>query len=376
MNNIKPEIQNIISLKKPIYVDRGTPSSNTPEAISRAGIQAINAKKTYYTDIRGTKSLRQIISDSLHNKLGIKYNPEQEIIVTPGAGPGIFILIMALSSLGDSILIPDPCWPGYKSMINALNRKAILYPMLFKTNKNSIDKWNQKLQSLITPKTRLIILNFPHNPTGINLNKQWLLSFADLLEKYPNLIILSDETYHEIIFDNGKYISPVILPELKSRSVLIHTLSKSYAMTGWRIGYVAAPLHLACQIYKTHIAANCHASSISQETAAYALEHGSEIIKKFQQHYQFNRDYLISELNAFKKIKCLSPKGTFYAFPDISEFGVSSNEFVESLAESEKIFVYSGSIYGSMGENHIRINFAVKFNILKELIHRLKRYIG
>ena len=376
MNNIKAEIQNVINLKQPIYVDRGTPSSNTPKAISKAGIQAINAKKTYYTDPRGIKSLREIISHNLFNKLGVGYIPEQEIIVTSGAGPGIFTAIMALSSFGDSIMIPDPCWPAYKNMINKLNRKAIFYPMIFKTDKDSLYKWNKKLHNLITPATRLIILNFPHNPTGINLSKSWLLSFANLFEKYPDLIILSDETYYEIIFDNARYISPAILPELKSRTVLIHTLSKSYAMTGWRIGYVAAPYHLACQIYKTHIATNCYASSISQETASYALKHGSEIIKKFQQHYQSNRDYLIPELNSLKKIKCRTPKGTFYVFPDISEFGISSKEFVKSLAKSEKVFVYPGSIYGSLGENHIRISFAVKLNILKELIHRLKRYIG
>jgi len=198
---------------------------------------------------------------------------------------------------------------------------------------------------------------------------------TQLCEENPNLVVLSDEPYHRIIFDGAAHISPASLPQLQSRTVVIHTFSKTYSMAGWRIGYIAAPLHLAKQIRAFHLSMNCCASSISQEAALWAITNGTDIVEDFRLRCQSNRDYLVKELNNISNFNCYSPQGTFYLFPDVSGFGVKSKELSELLAKSERVFVYPGSNYGISGEYHIRICFASTRTLLEELVRRLTRFV-
>lgn len=358
-----------------IVLTRGDPIAATPSPIAQAAIQAIQAGETHYTHPLGIKALRETIAQILRAELSLTYQPQHNIIVTAGSAPAIFTALTALTTPSDTVLLPEPGWPPYATMVNTLNRHTRTYPIPWAGRFLSPEAWIDALQACITPNTRLMIVNSPHNPTGMILTAPYLRVLADVCALYPRLLVLSDEAYYQLTFDDVAYTSPVTLPELRERIVITRTFSKAYAMAGWRVGYLVAPDSLVGPIRDLHLAMNSYASSISQHAALWALAHGDTVVEDFRARYQANRDYLIPALNQIPGFHCLPPQGTFYLFPSIANFGLSSQKFTAALAAAEHVYVYPGLHYGPSAAHHIRICFAVARHTLETFTERLCRFI-
>lgn len=349
---------------------RGDPAEATPALIALAGIRAIESGQTHYSDPRGTAALRAAIAQTLQVELSVSYRPDDEILATAGAAPALFTTIMALTAPGDAVLLPDPGWPPYTQMVASLRRRPITYPMPWVESDLLPGAWSERLSALITPETRLIVLNSPHNPTGALLDAPWLASLAAVCDAHPQLIVLSDEVYSQIVFDDRVFCSPAALPHLTSRTVVVRSFSKAYRMPGWRVGYLAARAPLAGPIVRLHLAMNAFASSMSQAAALWALEHGADLARDFCRRCQEARDFLAAALNRLPDFRCATPQGTFYLFPNIAASGMRSERFAAQLAELG-ISVYPGALYGRAGEGHIRLCFAVERLTLEALVERL-----
>jgi aspartate/methionine/tyrosine aminotransferase len=335
---------------------RGDPPDNTPETIAKKGIEAIQFGNTHYTDPKGTEQLRQLISNSLSDEFNLQYHP-QEILVTSGSSLGITTSILSLTSPGDEILIPDPGWPTYQKIIHQLHRKSVYYPMPFDGREISPQDYCKTLNSMVSSRTRMIIVNTPHNPTGFVLGREWLSALEDFLIKHPDIYLMSDETYRHLIFDGRTHISPAIFPTVKSRTIVIHSLSKSFLMTGWRMAYLAASAPCIEKISSLHIASNCCASSITQKAAEQAIQMPSSYFDTLNKYYENLRNFLVENLNKISHFNCDLPQGTFYLFANIAGFGISSLELTSQLKRSQKVYLYPGSLYGSSGEGFVRICF-------------------
>lgn len=350
---------------------RGDPAEATPALIALAGIRAIEAGQTHYTDPRGAVELRTAIARALQAELSVSYRVEDEILATAGAAPAIFTTIAALTAPGDAVLLPDPGWPLYTQMVETLQRRPAFYPMPWPASELSPEAWAERLDAQITPETRLLILNSPHNPTGALLDAPWLAALAAVCAAHPQLIVLSDEVYNQIVFDGRVFCSPAALPQLAPRTVVVRSFSKAHRMPGWRVGYLAAPASLAGPIVRLHLAMNAFASSMSQAAALWALEHGEVLVRDFCRRCQEGRDFLAGALARLPDFRCAAPQGTFYLFPNITASGLSSERFAAQLAESRRISVYPGALYGPRGAGHIRLCFAVERPALEALVERL-----
>lgn len=362
----------LITATKPLYFDRGNPLGEVPLAIATA---AINTRHSQYVDPLGAMPLRTTIANTLFNDISVSYDAKTEIIVTTGAAPAIYCIIKALASGNEQILLPNLGWPAYYQMAKTLGKNIGYYPLPIEMQKTSAAMWYFKMKKCITQQTRLLVLNFPHNPTGNMLNKEWLFYLVKLAESYPKMVFLSDETYCQITFDDNNFISPASLSPLTKRVVIVRSFSKAYGMAGWRLGYIAAPQKIAKLIYPCHVAIHNYASSISQTAGQYILNKGDTYLKQMRLLYKKNRDALMQGLNNLKLFGYHKPQGTFYLFPKITKFGLSADKLSRLLTLQENIFIYPGTRFGKPGKDYIRICFAVSNQHLKQLISRLTNFI-
>ena len=356
-------------MKDVISLGVGEPDFDTPWHVRDEGIFALEKGRTFYTSNSGLKDLKVEISNYIKKTQNILYNPDNEIIVTVGGSEAIDIGIRALVNDGDEVIIPQPSYVSYEPCAILANAKPVIINL---KAENNFRLRAQELENAITPKTKLLILPYPNNPTGAIMEREDLEKIAEVIKKY-DIYVMSDEIYSELTY-YGKHTSIASLAGMKERTILINGFSKAYAMTGWRLGYACAPKEIIKQMLKIQQYAIMCAPTTSQYAAVEALKNGDKDIDEMRRSYNQRRRFLI---NAFKemKLECFEPFGAFYVFPCIKEFNMTSEEFAQKLLEEEKVAAIPGSAFGESGEGYIRISYAYSLDNLKKAMERIKRFI-
>lgn len=358
------EIPDVISLGV------GEPDFDTPWHIREAGIQALQSGKTFYTSNAGLQELRKAISGYTQRKTGITYNPENQIIVTVGGSEAIDLALRALLNAGDEVIYLEPGFVSYDPCIKLAD--GVPVPIRL-TEENRFRLKPEQLEAAVTPKSKVLILSYPNNPTGAVMEKEDLEALLPIIQKH-DLIILSDEIYGELIY-GVKHCSIAGLPGMEERTVIINGFSKSFAMTGWRLGYALGNQEIIGQMVKIHQFAVMCAPTISQYAAIEAMEQGDEDIEAMRESYDQRRKFLYHELRRLG-LPCFEPQGAFYMFPNIRGFGLSSGEFALKLLKEEKVAVVPGDSFGDCGEGFVRISYAASLPDLKEAMNRISCFLS
>lgn len=349
-----------------VHLEIGEPDFDTPRNIIDAAINALNEGYTHYGPSAGMPQVRKVFSEFLTTDRGVEVKPDN-IVVTPGAKPILFFSILALVDAGDEVIYPNPGFPIYESVINFVGAKPVPIP-LREEKAFSFDL--EEMKELVNDKTKLIIINSPQNPTGGVLTPGDMKGIAELAEKH-DAWILSDEVYSKMVYD-GEHVSIYDYPEVKNRTILLEGHSKTYAMTGWRLGYAAMPEELAAQISKLQTNSNSCTSSFTQMAGIEALTGPQEESKKMMAEFKARRDMFVEGLNQLPGFKCLKPKGAFYVFPNITGTGKKSKELEEFLLEEAGVAGLSGTSFGEYGEGYLRFSYANSQENLKKALEKIK----
>ena len=375
VQNIKPsgirKFFDIVSeMKDAISLGVGEPDFETPWHIRDEGIYAFEKGRTFYTSNSGLLPLRQEISNYIKRTQGITYNPQNEILVTVGGSEAIDIGLRALLNNGDEVIIPQPSYVSYAPCSYLAGGKNVIINL---KAENEFRLTAQELENAITDKTKILILPYPNNPTGAIMERKDLEEIAQVIKKH-DIFVISDEIYSELTY-KGQHASIINFEGLKERTLLINGFSKSYAMTGWRLGYCCGPDWLIRQMTKIHQYAIMCAPTISQYAAIEALKNGDDDVKMMRESYNQRRRFL---MDAFKKmgLECFEPYGAFYVFPCIKEFGMTSEEFATKFLQEEKVAAVPGTAFGDSGEGYLRISYAYSLDKLKIAMERLERFVS
>lgn len=358
------EIPDVISLGV------GEPDFDTPWHIREAGIQALQSGKTFYTSNAGLQELRAAISSYTKRKTGLTYNPENQIIVTVGGSEAIDLALRALLNAGDEVIYLEPGFVSYYPCIKLAD--GVPVPIRL-TEENRFRLKPEQLEAAVTPKSKVLILSYPNNPTGAVMEKEDLEALLPVIQKH-DLIVISDEIYGELTY-GVKHCSIAGLPGMEQRTIIINGFSKSFAMTGWRPGYALGNHEIIEQMVKIHQFAVMCAPTISQYAAIEAMEQGDGDIEAMRESYDQRRKFLYHELQRLG-LPCFEPQGAFYMFPNIREFGLSSGEFALKLLKEEKVAVVPGDSFGECGEGFVRISYAASLQNLKEAVNRIFRFLS
>jgi aminotransferase len=360
----------VAETKGVISLGVGEPDFVTPWHVREACVYSLEKGYTMYTSNYGLLELREEISKYLTNSFRVTYDPRSEIMVTVGASEGVDLAMRALLCPGDEVLIPDPSYVSYMPCVVLAGGKAVPIPTRVE-DEFKLDP--EVLESLITPRTKVLVLCYPNNPTGAIMTAAELSEIAKIAEKH-NLIVVSDEIYAELTYD-GKPVSFAALPGMKERTVLLSGFSKSFAMTGWRIGYIATNPEFLAAMVKIHQYTILCAPVMGQMAALEALRNGSGEKDRMVNTYDQRRRLVINSLREMG-LACFEPKGAFYAFPSIKETGLSSEEFAEKLLVDAKVAVVPGTAFGPSGEGHIRCSYAYSTVQLKEALGRIAEFVA
>lgn len=359
----------VSEMKDAISLGVGEPDFDTPWHIRDEGIYALERGKTFYTSNAGLKDLRIEISNYINRTQGVKYNPDDEILVTVGGSEAIDIGLRAVINDGDEVIIPQPSYVSYEPCAILAGAKPVIIEL---KAENEFRLTPEQLLNAITDKTKVLILPYPNNPTGAIMEKEDLEKIAKIvIEK--DILVMSDEIYSALTYKD-KHFSIASIKGMKERTILINGFSKAYAMTGWRLGYACAPAQIIKQMTKIHQFAIMCAPTTSQYAAVEALKNGDEDVELMRKSYNQRRRFL---MNAFKEmnLECFEPFGAFYVFPCIKEFGMTSEEFATRLLQEEKVAIVPGTAFGACGEGYLRISYAYSLENLKLAISRLKKFI-
>ena len=349
----------------------GDPDFFTAPNVSEMGKQAISEGKTKYSANAGVEELRRAISVRILKDTGVSYDYISEIIVTVGAMGALYLAMKCLIDPGDEVIIPGPYWVNYAQQVSMCGGK----PVIVDSCEEDCFALNvEKLEKAITSRTKMLVINSPNNPTGQILTKDKLLKIADIADKY-DLIIIADEAYRELVYDGITYHSIASVPDMKKRLVLINSFSKTYSMTGWRIGYAAAPKELIGKMTAFQENIFSCAPMPSQYAAVEALNGSRDYTEYMVQQFEKRRNVLIDGLNSIKGIHCIKPQGTFYAFANIKQLGMSSVEFAFDLLDKVQIALVPGVTYGTAGKGYVRMSFTVDEEKLKETVRRIRHYV-
>ncbi len=360
----------VSEMKDAISLGVGEPDFDTPWHVREEGIYSLEKGRTFYTSNAGLAELRREICNYLYRRCDMVYQPDAEILVTVGGSEAIDIALRAMLDPGDEVLIPQPCFVSYVPCTILAGGKPVIIEM---EERDQFKLTPKKLLEKITDKTKILIMPFPNNPTGAVMRRNELEKIARIvIEK--DLFVISDEIYCELTFGNERHVSIASLPGMKERTVLINGFSKSYAMTGWRLGYAAAPKEILKQMLKIHQFAIMCAPTTSQYAAVDALKNGDADVEMMRESYDQRRRFV---LNAFQEmgLECFEPEGAFYAFPSIKQFGMSSEEFANRFLQEEKVAVVPGSAFGACGDGYLRVSYAYSLKSLKEALGRMARFV-
>lgn len=347
----------------------GEPDFVTPWHIREAAITSLEQGHTSYTSNSGLLELRAEITNYLQRRFSVEYSPTNEIIVTVGASSAIDIAFRTILNPGDEVIVVEPCFVSYTPMVTLAGGVAVEVQAL---KENEFKILPEQLEAAITGKTKAIMLCSPNNPTGTMLNKSELEGIANVAKKH-DLLIVADEIYAELVYDED-YTSMAAIEGMRERTILINGFSKSYAMTGWRLGYVCAPEEITSAMLKVHQYGLMCASTMSQYAAIEALRNGRPNVDEMIKSYRRRRNYIVDSFNEMG-LHCHVPGGAFYAFPSIESTGLSSQQFAEQLLMKENVAVVPGDVFGESGEGHIRCSYASSIEELQEAVKRIKRFI-
>ena len=361
--DIASEMKGVISLGV------GEPDFDTPWHIREEGIYTLEKGKTMYTSNSGLKELRIAISNYLERKINVTYDPLKEVLVTVGGSEAIDMALRAIVEDGDEVIITTPCYVSYEPCAILAGAKPVTINL---KNENQFRLTPEELEQAITPKSKVLVICYPNNPTGAIMTKSDLEKIAEVVIKH-DLCVISDEIYSELTYD-GNHTSIASIPGMKERTIVVNGFSKAYSMTGWRLGYASGPEVIIRQMTKIHQFAIMCAPTNSQYAGIEALNNGDEDVIIMREAYDERRRYVLYRLSEIG-IPCFEPKGAFYVFPDVRQFGLSSEEFALRLLNEKKLVIVPGNAFGESGEGFMRISYAYSLDQLKRAMERIERFV-
>jgi aspartate aminotransferase len=355
--------------RKVVHLEIGEPDFDTPSNIREAAKKALDDGYTHYGPSAGLPAVREVIAREVSRDWGISATSEQ-VVVTPGAKPIMFFAIMALISPGDEVIYPNPGFPIYESVIRFVGGTPV--PIVLR-EENDFDMDIEELRKLVTRKTRMLIINSPENPTGGVLSKSNLEAIAEMIRS-QEITVLTDEVYHRILYE-GEHHSIASMPGMQEQTILLNGFSKTYAMTGWRLGYGVMRKDLAQQVAKLMTNSNSCTCSFTQMAGIEALQGPQDEVSKMVAEFRRRRDVIVDGLNAIDGISCKRPKGAFYVFPNVKEIGWNCRKLADYLLEEVGVAVLSGLSFGKYGEGHLRLSYANSVENIQEALQRIKQAI-
>ena len=347
----------------------GEPDFTTPEPILEAGIKAIRNGETHYTSNAGIYELREAISDLLEEKYQVCYDPADEVVVTVGVSEALYLALTAVINPGEEIIIPTPCFVSYQAEVILAGGVPIEGPGSLE---NSFQPEPGLIEAAITPQTKAIFIGFPNNPTGAVATRENLLEISRIAEEH-DLLVISDEIYDSLVY-GVEHVCFAALPGMKERTITLGGFSKSYAMTGWRVGYAAAPAEILGGLVRVHQYTVMSAPSMSQLAALAAIQHGADYAEEMRVKYDRRRQLIVSRLNDIG-LETFMPQGAFYAFPKIECTGLDDELFAKKLLEEEKVAVVPGSAFGAGGEGFVRCSYATRYEKIEEALDRIGNFV-
>lgn len=360
----------VSEMKDAISLGVGEPDFDTPWRIREEGIYTLEKGKTYYTSNSGLMDLRIEISRYLERRFGLNYDAEKETIVTVGGSEGIDLAFRAMLNPGDEVIIPEPCYVSYVPCVTLADGVPVTVNL---KEENDFKLTKEQLLSAITPRTKILVLAFPNNPTGAVMTKEELEEIAEVV-KEKDIFVVSDEIYAELSYGNTRHCSIASIDGMKERTIVINGFSKAHAMTGWRLGYACGPEVIIKQMLKIHQFAIMCAPTNSQYAAVEALRECDDAVEEMRNEYDRRRRFMLSKLRGMG-LKVFEPYGAFYIFPNIAEFGLTSDEFATRFLTEEKVAVVPGTAFGDCGEGFLRMSYASSLSNLKTAMERLEKFI-
>ncbi len=347
----------------------GEPDFTTPQPIIEAGIRSLQLGETHYTSNHGILELRNAIADELENRYHVRYDPASEIIITVGVSEALYLAFTAMLNPGDEVIIPTPCFVSYQAEVSLAGGKPV---EIFTTMEDDFQPNPALIEKAITPKTKAILIGYPNNPTGAVVSKENLQSIAEIAEKH-DLIVVSDEIYDRLVYNHDHVCFPA-LPGMQGRTILMGGFSKSYAMTGWRIGYAAGPADLIKGLVRIHQYSVMSAPTISQFAALEALKSGEPYVQKMIAEYDRRRKLIYHGMNEIG-LPTFEPHGAFYVFPSVHNTGLSDDEFAERLLNKEKVAVVPGSSFGESGRGFVRCSYATSYELIEKALEKINHFV-
>ena len=361
----------VSEMKDAISLGVGEPDFDTPWSIREEGIYALEKGRTYYTSNSGLLELRKEISAYLNRKYNLKYEPVKEMVVTVGGSEAIDLAFRAMLNPGDEVIIPKPCYVSYDPCVVLADGVPVSVDL---REEDEFKLTKELLLSAITPKTKILVLAFPNNPTGAVMTREELEEIAKVvIEK--DIFVVSDEIYAELTYGDITHCSIASIEGMKERTIVINGFSKAFSMTGWRLGYACGPEMIMSQMLKIHQFAIMCAPTNSQYAAVEALKNCDTEVQKMKEEYDRRRKFMLSRLRGMG-LKCFEPFGAFYIFPNISEFGMTSDEFATRFLNEERVAAVPGTAFGDCGEGFLRMSYASSLNNLKTAMERLENFIN
>lgn len=362
--SIAEEMDNVISLGV------GEPDFLTPWHIRNTAIDYLDKGATRYTANAGLLTLREEIADFYERKYNISYNPKNEVLVTVGGSEGIDMAIRTLIDPGDDVLLVEPSFVCYRPIAQTCGANVI---SIATKEENGFKLTAEEIEKAVTPKTKLLIFPYPNNPTGAVMRKEDLEKICEVIKKH-NIFVISDEIYSELTYGEETHCSIASIDGMKERTIVINGFSKTYSMTGWRLGYALGPAPVIAQMTKLHQFAIMSAPTNSQQAAVDALKNGDTDIEKMKNDYDMRRRYTVNTFNEMG-LSCFEPEGAFYVFPSIKSTGLTSDEFCEKLILSKRVAVVPGSAFGESGEGYIRVSYCYSIDNIRKVAERIKEFI-
>ena len=360
----------VSEMKDAISLGVGEPDFDTPWHIRDEGIYSLEKGRTFYTSNSGLRELREEICTYMKRTQDIDYQWDKEVFITVGGSEGIDLMFRAMINEGDEVLIPQPSYVSYEPCAVLADAVPVIINL---KNENQFRLMPEELEAAITPRSKILVLPFPNNPTGGIMEKKDLEAIRDIIIK-NDLYVLSDEIYGELTYTGNPHVSIASLPGMKERTVVVNGFSKAYAMTGWRLGFACGPEEIISQMVKIHQYAIMCAPTTSQYAAVEALRNGDDDVRMMRESYNERRRFVLHMLSEMG-IPCFEPMGAFYVFPCIREFGLSSEEFATRLLEEEKVAIVPGTAFGDSGEGFLRISYAYSIDNLRNALTRLSRFV-
>ena len=360
----------VSEMKDAISLGVGEPDFDTPWHIRDEGIYSLEKGRTFYTSNSGLKELRQEICRYMKRTQDIDYVWDEEVFITVGGSEAIDLMFRAMINEGDEVLIPQPSYVSYEPCAILADAVPVIINL---KNENQFRLTPEELEAAITPRSKILVLPFPNNPTGGIMEKEDLEAIREIIIK-NDLYVLSDEIYGELTYTGKPHVSIASLPGMKERTIVVNGFSKAYAMTGWRLGFACGPREIIAQMVKIHQYAIMCAPTTSQYAAVEALKNGDEDVRKMRESYNERRRFVLHMLNEMG-IPCFEPMGAFYVFPCIREFGLSSEDFANRLLAEEKVAIVPGTAFGDSGEGFLRISYAYSIDNLRKALTRLSHFV-